>query len=60
MRGSRKFCQAGSNSDMFFDEAKRIQIALKVAGHHNWPASGTPFKWRADDVPTLNAGLIAL
>ena len=27
--------------------------------HHNRPASKTPFKWRADDGPTLNAGLVA-
>ena len=39
----------------------RIQIPLKV-GHHR-PVSETPFKcvcWRADDGPTLNAGLVAL
>ena len=46
MRGSRKFCQRGSNFFFFFFliRGKRIQIALKV-GHH-WPASETPFKWR--------------
>ena len=41
---------------------ERIQIAL-IAGHH-WPANETPFKmafrWRADDGPTFNAGLVAL
>ena len=51
-RGSRKFCQRGSNPDnvffffffFFLVRGKRIQIALK-AGHHR-PASETPFKWR--------------
>ena len=37
-----------------------IQIPL-LAGHQ-WPASETPmaFRWRADDGPTLNDGLVAL
>ena len=38
-----------------------MQISLK-AGHHR-PASETPlmaFRWRADDGPTLNAGLVVL
>ena len=42
MRGSRKFCQRGSN--IVFYKEKRIQIALK-AGHHR-PVSEMPFKWR--------------
>ena len=40
---------------------ERTNIPLKV-GHYR-PASETPFKrrgWRADDGPTLNAGLVAL
>ena len=37
---------------------ERVQIPLK-AGHHR-PASETSFKWRADNGPTLNAGLVAL
>ena len=56
MRGSRKFCQKGSDSDnvffssffSFFMRGERIQIALK-AGHYQ-PASEPPW----------NAGLIAL
>ena len=39
----------------------RIQIPFKE-GHHR-PVSETPFNcvcWRADDGPTLNAGLVAL
>ena len=50
MRGSRKFCQRGCNSDVF--RAERIQIPLKV-GHH-CPASETPFL--NGNGPTLNAG----
>ena len=43
MRGSRKFCQRGSNSATLtiFFRGKRIQIPLK-AGQHR-PASETPF-----------------
>ena len=40
------------------DEGERIQIPLK-AGHHR-PTSEMAFRWRADDGPTLNAGLAAL
>ena len=59
------------NSDnvFFLFRGERIQIPLK-AGHYR-PTSETPFKWRlagvlmafcwrADDGPTLNAGLVAL
>ena len=65
MRGSRKFCQRGSNIDnlfFLFDEGRndknttisgpssaRQRNAIKMA-----------FRWRADDGPTLNAGLVAL
>ena len=56
--GSRKFCQRESNSDNVFVlfcvlmRGERIQKVLK-ARHHR-PASETPFRWRADDGPTLN------
>ena len=33
-----------------------IQIPIKV-GHH-WPAIEMAFRWRANDGPTLNAGLV--
>ena len=59
MHGSRKFNQRGSNSDNIFGEGRegeRIQIALKVDQHRPVMA----FRWRADDGPTLNAGLVAL
>ena len=66
MRGSRKFCQRGSNSENvfffvffwvffffgFFIREESVQIAQEN-GHH-WPHS------RADGGPTLNAGLVAL
>ena len=64
MRGSRKFWQRGSNSDVFFffffffDEGKEDPNSTKTG--HNRPANETPFRWRADDDPTLNAGLVAL
>ena len=49
MRGSRKFCQRGSNYDKVFflvlcGGGGRIQIPL-LAGHQR-PACETPFKWR--------------
>ena len=47
-RGSRKFCQRGSNFDNIFlfslMSGGRIQMPL-LAGHQR-PASETPFKWR--------------
>ena len=69
MRGSRKFCQRGSNSDNFFFfffswwgvggskyHYNRAIISPPAKRHHQ-PASK---KWRADDGPTLNAGSVAL
>ena len=35
-----------------------IEMPLKV--DHHRPASETPFRWRADNGPQLNAGLVAL
>ena len=68
MRGSRKVYQRGSNFDVFFfvlavvffsvDEG-RVNPNTTKRGHH-WPASETPFKWRANDSPILNAGFVAL
>ena len=64
MRGSRKFCQSGFNSDNVFlvDKGRegpnstisgsslaRLRNAIKMA-----------FRLCADDGPTLNAGLVAL
>ena len=51
MRESRKFCQRGSNTDVFigffFIRGKGIQIALNAG--HNQPA----FKWRFADGPMM-------
>ena len=44
MRGSRKFCQRGSNSAALTIILERIQIPLKADQCR--PASETPFKWR--------------
>ena len=57
MRGSRKFCQMVSNSDMFFVvvffiffcllllfRGARLQRTSKPDNYR--PASGTPFQWR--------------
>ena len=49
MRGSRKFCQRGSNDNnfifsFFFIREEGVVITL-LAGHDR-PASETPFKWR--------------
>ena len=52
------FARGGPTLTTFFIREKRIQIALE-AGHHR-SNSETPFKWRANDGPTLNAGLVAL
>ena len=48
MRGYRKFCQSGSNSDNFFRRDDRFIIDLSVC------------RWRVDGGPTLKAGLVAL
>ena len=52
MRGSRKFCQRGSNFDNFFSRwgewGSKYHYKRVIIG------------WRADDGPTLNAGLVAL
>ena len=51
MRGSRKFCQRGFNFDNVFflvDQGRKVPNTTI-----SWPSS-------ADNVPTLNAGLVAL
>ena len=57
MRGSRKFCQRGLTLTTTYEDGI-IQIPLWVV--HHLIASETPFKWRFDDVQTMNAGLVAL
>ena len=57
-QGSRKFCQRGSNFDIFvfvlffsLMRGGRIQIPLLVG--HQRPASETPFKWRFAGGPMM-------
>ena len=63
MRESRKFCQRGSNFDIFFKlmSGERIEIPLKraiIARQRN--AIAMAFCRRTDDGPLVNAGLLAL
>ena len=72
MRGSRQFCQRGSNFDVFFvfvfvfcfvlgEERKDPNTTISgpsLARQRN--AIKMAFHWRVDDGPTLNAGLVAL
>ena len=68
VRGSRKFCQSGSKFDnyiyIFFFVDEGIEDPNTAI---NGPLSARQrnviemaFRWRADDGPTLNAGLVAL
>ena len=65
MRGSRKFCRKRSNFDnvSFLVDEGREKPNTTLSG----PSSARrrnaikmAFRWRADDVPTLNAGLVTL
>ena len=58
MRGSRTFYQSGPALTVFFVDVGRYNQNTTKTGHHR-PARETPFRWRADDCPTLNAGLVA-
>ena len=64
MRGSRKFCQRGSNFDKVFLVDKEREDPNTT---FSWPSSARKrnailmaFLCRASDGPTLNAGLVAL
>ena len=62
MCGSRKFCQKGSNFDSFFDEGG-VDPSTTISGPSTTLLAKRhlmAFRWRVDDDPTLNAGLIAL
>ena len=52
IRGSRKFCQKGSNFDNVFLGGRGEEPKPLSVGHH-WPASETPFKWRFAGVPLM-------
>ena len=63
MRGSRKICQRGSLTTFYFVVGEgREDPNTTISG----PTSARQrnaimaFRWRADDGPTLNAGLVAL
>ena len=65
MRGFRKFYQRGSKFDFFclvdggIEEGPNTAInGSSSARKRN--AIEMAFRWRADDGPTLNAGLVAL
>ena len=64
MQRSRKFYQRGSNYDVFwnflFDEGREHPNTVTLKAGQQWPASITLFRWRANDGPSLNAGLVAL
>ena len=52
MRGSRKLCQRGSNSDnVFFDEGREVPSSTKEDNHR--PANDTPFQWRFAGGPMM-------
>ena len=51
MCGSRRFCQRGSNFDVFIVfvflmRGGRIQIPLKAG--HCWPGAEMPLKWHSE------------
>ena len=45
MRGSRKFCQKGSNFDNGFLVEEGREDSNTIIAYHHRPASETPFKW---------------
>ena len=56
MRGSRKFCQRGTNSDKFFFSflflrGERLQKPPKAGNYR--PASETPLKWHFAGEPIM-------
>ena len=65
MRGSRKFCQRGSNfyNVFFWFDVGRKDPHTTIRGPstaRQRNAIEMAFCWRADDGPILNAGLVAL
>ena len=55
MRGPRKFCKRGPTLTIFFrgEEGPSTTISGPSTARKR-------FRWRADDGPALNAGLVAL
>ena len=60
MRTSRKFCQKGPNLDGFLVDEGREDPNTTISGPMQRNTFKMAFHWRADDGPTLNAGLVAL
>ena len=63
MRGSRKFCQRGSQLDIFLADERREDRNASISGPslaHKRNNISMVFRWCDDDGPTLNAGLLAL
>ena len=61
MWGSRKYCQRGSNSDIFLVDAGREDQNTTKSGPSSScqrSAIEMAFHWHADDGPTLNADLV--
>ena len=61
MRGSRKFCQRGSNFDNVFfqfDEGRK-DTNTTISGPST-ARQRMAFRWQADDGTTLNAGFALL
>ena len=61
MRGSRKFCKRGPKFDIFLVDEGILDQNTAIYGPsstHQRNAIEMTFRWRADDGPTLNAGLL--
>ena len=58
MRGSRKFCQSGSNLDNVFFSFSSFLVGGGWVGED--PKITQSAIWRTDGGPALNAGLVAL
>ena len=59
MRGSKNFRQRGSNSDVILEEERDGHYTSKSGPSSDCQRNAIEmaFRWRADDGPTLNAGL---
>ena len=63
MRGSRKFFQRGSNFNVFFFcfflvDVGREDPITTIRGPSSAGDIEMAFRWRADDGPKVNAGLV--
>ena len=61
MRGSRTFCQRGSNFDGFYEGREDPNSNISgLTSIREQNAIQMAFRWRAEDGQILNAGLVAL